>query len=107
MSDTKHTSGPWRIFDVLSNHELITDRKTAHETESIALFSKNPSPANRRLIAAAPDHHTNALYLDSVMPDVDEDNLDDSCPIEITITAKAVRDIRAAITKATVDRRSA
>jgi hypothetical protein len=55
MTQTKYTPGPWRIYDLLSNHEIITDRKTAPETESIGLFSKNPSPANAHLIAAAPE----------------------------------------------------
>ncbi|HUU93201.1 MAG TPA: hypothetical protein VM238_18560 [Phycisphaerae bacterium] len=54
--------------------------------------------ANAALIAAAPDHHENALYLDSIMPDTD--GLDDGALVEIVITAKAVRDIRAAIAKA-------
>jgi hypothetical protein len=52
-----------------------------------------------RLLNVAPTYHENALYLDSIMPDVQR--LPDDAPVEIVITAKAVKDIRAAIAKAT------
>jgi len=48
-----HTPAPWRIYNVLSDHEILTDRKTSHETVCIARFSKNASDADERRIVAA------------------------------------------------------
>jgi hypothetical protein len=35
---TKPTPGPWRIFDAFTDLEIVTDRPTALETESIVQF---------------------------------------------------------------------
>jgi len=51
------------------------------------------------LVAAVPEYHENHQYLDSIIPDLT--GLDNGEPIEITITVKAARDIRAALAKAT------
>jgi len=53
---TAHTQGPWRVFDVLTALEIVTDRPTAHETESIVQFTgQRNAKANADLVAAAPD----------------------------------------------------
>lgn len=52
MTQTKHTPGPWRVFSALGKPEIVTDRKTAHETESICMAG---SFENAFLIAAAPE----------------------------------------------------
>jgi predicted membrane-bound spermidine synthase len=56
MTDTQHTPGPWRVFTLHEDAiEIVTDRKTAYETVSIAdLRGKPNAQANARLAAAAP-----------------------------------------------------
>ena len=56
MTDTEHTPGPWRVFSLHDDAtEIVTDRKTAYETASIAdLRGKLNAPANARLIVSAP-----------------------------------------------------
>jgi len=54
MMTTQHTAGPWRVFDAFT--EIVTDRPTAFETESIVQFKgQKNAKANARLMAAAPD----------------------------------------------------
>jgi hypothetical protein len=55
MTDTTHNPGPWRVLDVLTELEIVTDRPTANLTESIVQFKgqANARP-NARLMAAAP-----------------------------------------------------
>lgn len=58
MTQAPHTPGPWRIFAPfgLERAEIVTDRATADETESIISFDgEENTEANARLIAAAPD----------------------------------------------------
>lgn len=53
---TQHTSGPWRVFDVFTDLEIVTDRPTAHETESIVQFKgQRNARANAQLMTAAPE----------------------------------------------------
>jgi hypothetical protein len=55
MTITAHTPGPWRVFDVFKDLEIVSDRATAHETESIVQFKGQcNAKANARLMAAAP-----------------------------------------------------
>src|SRR5438477_9132042 len=57
MTQTAHTPGPWRVFAPfgLERAEIVTDRATADETESIISFDgEDNTLANARLIAAAP-----------------------------------------------------
>ena len=55
MPQPSHTPGPWRVFDVLTNPEIVTDRPTAHETESIVRFDGQANArANATLMAASP-----------------------------------------------------
>ena len=55
MTMTQHTPGPWRVFTAFTDLEIVTDRPTAHETESIVQFKgQSNAKANARLIAAAP-----------------------------------------------------
>lgn len=100
----EHTPGPWEI-----NHDKIEGVRPIcqiyHPCGDVVDWpTETPdsgdmeAEANARLIAAAPELASNHDYLDDVMPDVSY--LDDSEPVEIVITAKAVRDIRAAIAKA-------
>ena len=37
-SSETHSPLPWRILDVLTEVEIVTDRNTAHETESLVQF---------------------------------------------------------------------
>jgi len=54
-TEATHTLGPWRVFDLFTGLEIVTDRKTAHETESIVQFKgQRNAKANARLMAAAP-----------------------------------------------------
>ena len=53
-TEATHTLGPWRVFDLFTGLEIVTDRKTAHETESIVQFKgQRNAKANARLMAAA------------------------------------------------------
>jgi hypothetical protein len=53
-TEATHISGPWRLFDLFTDLEIVTDRKTAHETESIVQFKGlRNAKANARLMAAA------------------------------------------------------
>ncbi len=55
MTSTQHTPGPWRVFAAFTDLEIVTDRPTAHATESIVQFKgQRNATANARLIAAAP-----------------------------------------------------
>jgi hypothetical protein len=54
-TEATHTPRPWRVFDLFTYLEIVTDRKTAHETESIVQFKgQHNAKANARLMAAAP-----------------------------------------------------
>jgi len=56
MTTTQHTAGPWRVFDAFTNPEIVTDRPTACETESLVQFKgQKNAKANARLMAAAPE----------------------------------------------------
>jgi hypothetical protein len=51
-----HTPGPWRVFDVFTDPEIVTDSPTAAATESLVQFKgQRNARANARLMAAAPD----------------------------------------------------
>jgi hypothetical protein len=53
---TSHTEGPWRVFDALTDIEIVSDRPTAHETESLVQFKgQRNARGNARLMAAAPE----------------------------------------------------
>jgi len=34
----RHSRLPWRVFDALTDVEIVTDRETPHETESLVQF---------------------------------------------------------------------
>jgi len=34
----RHSRLPWRVFDTFTDVEIVTDRETAHETESLVQF---------------------------------------------------------------------
>jgi hypothetical protein len=56
MTETQHTPGPWRVFDAFTDPEIVTDRPTARETESLVQFKgQRNAKANARLMAAAPE----------------------------------------------------
>jgi hypothetical protein len=56
MTQTHHTPGPWRVFEALTGIEIVTDRRTANETESLVQFKgQRNAKANARLMTAAPD----------------------------------------------------
>jgi hypothetical protein len=43
MTQHQPTPGPWRVFDAFSDIEIVTDRPTAFETESIVQFKGQPN----------------------------------------------------------------
>jgi hypothetical protein len=52
----RHTPGPWRVFDVFKDLEIVTDRPTAHETQSLVQFKgQDNAAANAQLMAASPE----------------------------------------------------
>ena len=56
MTTSVHTPGPWRVFAAFTDLEIVTNRPTANETESIVQFrGQRNAKANARLIAAAPE----------------------------------------------------
>ena len=60
MNNTQHTPGPWGILEEIGHPSLITAwNENAGATDDIAVvcdeYEGQPSQANARLIAAAPD----------------------------------------------------
>jgi hypothetical protein len=54
MSQPIHTPGPVRVFSPFGRPEVVTDRPTAHETQSVVPhFGQPNADSNARLIAAA------------------------------------------------------
>ena len=104
MTNSAHTPGPWRVFDVFTDIEVVTDRPTANETESIVQFrGQRNAKANARLIAAAPELLQSARYIDSVAPCQPADGsspLEDDELVEIVVSGKAIKALRAVIAKA-------
>jgi hypothetical protein len=50
-----HTPGPWRVYDVFTDLEIVTDSPTADETESLVQFKgQRNARANARVMAAGP-----------------------------------------------------
>jgi len=95
-----HTAKPWNTytFDQDRDYEIII-RSTTDDKCVAAVFIEDPKKptkeelANLAIVMAAPDLNENAQYLDSIIPNID--GLADDEPVQITITAKAARDIRA------------
>ena len=68
--EATYTPGPWRVFDLFTDLEIVTDRKTAHETESIVQFKgQRNAKANARLMAAAPELYDTLEYFFNIMHD--------------------------------------
>jgi hypothetical protein len=54
VTHQQHTLPPWRVFDLFTNVEIVTDHPTANETESIVQFKgQRNALANARLIVHA------------------------------------------------------
>jgi len=54
MTQHQHTQGPWRVSPPSPNVEIVTDRPTANETESIVQFKgQRNALANARFIVRA------------------------------------------------------
>jgi hypothetical protein len=52
----QHTKGPWRVFTAFTDLEIVTDRPTARETESLVQFKgQRNARADAQLMAAAPE----------------------------------------------------
>jgi hypothetical protein len=65
-----HTAGPWRVFDVLTDIEIVTDSRTANETESLVQFKgQRNARANARLMAAAPELLASLVEASPFMPE--------------------------------------
>jgi hypothetical protein len=58
MTQTQHTPTRWRVFDAFTDVEIVTDRPTANETESIVQFKgQRNARANAALIVRAVNSH--------------------------------------------------
>ena len=56
MQSELFTPGPWRVFDVFTDVEIVTNSPTADATESLVQFKgQRNARANARLMAAAPE----------------------------------------------------
>jgi hypothetical protein len=54
----KHSPTPWRVFAAFTDVEIVTDRPTANETESIVQFKgQRNALANAALIVRAVNSH--------------------------------------------------
>jgi hypothetical protein len=54
MTTPIHTPGPVRVFSPFGRPEIVTDRATAHETQSVVTqFGEPRAESNARLISAA------------------------------------------------------
>ena len=54
MSQPIHTPGPVRVFSPLGRPEIVTDRATAHEKQSVVTqFGQPSADSNARFIAAS------------------------------------------------------
>jgi hypothetical protein len=63
MTQQQPTPGPWRVFDVFTDLEIVTDRRTAHETESIVQFKgQRNARANAELIVSAVNSHAQLAH---------------------------------------------
>ncbi len=62
MTQHQQKSGPWRIFDVFTDIEIVTDRPTANETESIVQFKgQRNARAHAELIVRAVNSHEHLI----------------------------------------------
>jgi len=94
MTTTQHTTGPWRVFDAFTDPEIVTDRPTAFETESLVQFKgQTNAKANARLMAAAPELLDALELCEDALADLAR--LDDGTP-----SISALQSARAAIAKA-------
>ncbi len=106
-TNSKHTPGPWQIEEVKGGaYGMFLCITRGRGTDAIVQIHWYNRPindednANARLIAVALDLLTNEQYIDSILPEW-LDGLDDDETIDIAITARAARDIRAALARAT------
>jgi hypothetical protein len=100
MTTAQHTAGPWRVFDSFTNPEIVTDRPTAFETESLVQFKgQSNAKANAQLMAAAPEllaalrkaeHHLSRFYALAIQSEGD---------IRWMLAHDAIMEARAAIDK--------
>lgn len=62
MTKTPHTQTPWRVFDAFTDVEIVTDRPTANETESIVQFKgQRNALGNAAFIVRACNAHGDLL----------------------------------------------
>ena len=62
MTQHQHTETPWRVFDVFTDVEIVTDRPTANETESIVQFKgQRNARANAAFVVRACNAHRDLL----------------------------------------------
>ena|SRR5271168_1372263 len=89
-----HTPGPWRVFDAFTDIEIVTDRPTAHETESLVQFKgQRNAKANARVMAAGAEMLEALEFCEDVLAELAR--LDDGTP-----SISALHAARAAIAKA-------
>lgn len=98
-----YTPGPWGVV----KHGDFTFIEVADGGHIASVGSRGNPPnyaehtANASLIAAAPDLLDDERYIESLLPSAkDLADYDDGELIEVCITVKAIKDIRAAIAKA-------
>jgi hypothetical protein len=94
MTNAADTPGPWRVFDVFTHIEIVTDRPTGNETESLVQFKgQRNAHANARLMAAAPEFLDALLdakrYLEEARNEVDHgDNEVEDVSSYVTCSAR-------------------
>ena len=67
-----HTPGPWRVFDAFTDIEIVTDRPTAHETESLVQFKgQRNAKANARVMAAGAEMLEALEFCDMTLADLE------------------------------------
>jgi hypothetical protein len=86
----QHTPGPWRVFDVLKDLEIVTDRPTARETQSLVQFKGQANAAaNARLMALAPEMFEALELCEAAL--ADQSRLDDgTCSTSALVVAREV-----------------
>lgn len=105
-----HTPRPWQLYSPHPSEQYVDQiddggdhRKSIFRIHHDDEISQPEAEANARLIALAPDFYSFAKYLDSVAPCQPGDGsapLEDDELIDVTITGKALKDLRTAIAKA-------
>ncbi len=68
-----HSPLPWRVLDTFTDVEIVTDRKTAHETESLVQFKgqRNAKADAAFIVRACNNHYQLLAALKNALDDLD------------------------------------